>query len=618
MPVHECELPGGGKGYKWGGSGKCYASRAQAERQAAAAYAHGYTGDFGGARIDATHDVPYGGGTSTDGRTVYIDKRIPRWMGEDGSFIDEAEARRRFAMDEPVLDVHQAIATHESAEFEAMTAGGDSYATAHTDHANPAEKAYVEGQGLAWDTYDKAVEAFVRGIEHSQNPELPPNLYLKPYGAGCRPCKGDPEMTDLHREAQQAGDCIALDRASARLKDQDGHLHVEGSAISKANVCPYWGREIPGADALGLQPDRVYYLLRDPAALQRAAASFDGKPLLARHKAVSADDHDHELTVGAVMNPYWDAPYLKAELVVWDGDLIKAIEDGDQKELSCGYRYRAEMTPGLYDGVQYDGRMVDIVGNHVALVTEGRAGPDVVVGDTKMEASPMAGKNKLSARAAMVKGALTAYLYPRLAADAQIDYAPILAQLGNERKMIGAVTTACKGKLAKDAKLDDLPALMVALDEMEEEVEDSDETEAEMKKKEKDGEDADETEEEKAERMKKAEGAEDAAPVTRADLNAAVAKARRESAVQMQAMTQALDEVRPYVGRVAAQDSAEGVYKAALDMLGIDTKGVHASAYRAILQAQRKPAEALAQDMAPSKDFGAKFGDVLSRINFHA
>ena len=39
------------------------------------------------------------------------------------------------------------------------------------------------------------------------------------------------------------------------------------------------------------------------------------------------------------------------------------------------------MTPGDYQGEPYDGLMRDIVGNHVALVREGRAGADVVVGD---------------------------------------------------------------------------------------------------------------------------------------------------------------------------------------------------------------------------------------------
>jgi len=33
MPIKRCSLPGGGKGYKYGDSGKCYKSREQALKQ---------------------------------------------------------------------------------------------------------------------------------------------------------------------------------------------------------------------------------------------------------------------------------------------------------------------------------------------------------------------------------------------------------------------------------------------------------------------------------------------------------------------------------------------------------------------------------------------------------
>jgi hypothetical protein len=42
------------------------------------------------------------------------------------------------------------------------------------------------------------------------------------------------------------------------------------------------------------------------------------------------------------------------------------------------------MTPGTYKGQPYDGRMTDIVGNHIALVEEGRAGADVHVNDAAL------------------------------------------------------------------------------------------------------------------------------------------------------------------------------------------------------------------------------------------
>src|SRR5882757_7615397 len=83
---------------------------------------------------------------------------------------------------------------------------------------------------------------------------------------------------------------FALDRASARSYDVDGQLHVDVCNISKATVNPYYGREIPDSEALGLDPNKVYRLYRDPVELEKAAPTFMRKQLLDDHIAVSVDD----------------------------------------------------------------------------------------------------------------------------------------------------------------------------------------------------------------------------------------------------------------------------------------------------------------------------------------
>jgi hypothetical protein len=99
------------------------------------------------------------------------------------------------------------------------------------------------------------------------------------------------------------------------------------------------------------------------------------------HVAVSADDPQKMVTVGTVSNVRWKAPYLVADLCVWDGEAIRAIQNEAQRELSCGYRYKAVMKPGTIGGEKFDGRMVHLHGNHVALVATGRVGSDVIVRD---------------------------------------------------------------------------------------------------------------------------------------------------------------------------------------------------------------------------------------------
>lgn len=193
----------------------------------------------------------------------------------------------------------------------------------------------------------------------------------------------------MFRDAER----FAFDRASVRTYDSDGHLHVAVANISKAAVNPYRGSEIPGHQQLGLHPDRIYQLLRHPEELKRAAQTFAGKPLLIKHTPLNASDHPSEKVVGSIgTSVQYNHPYLSAPLTVWHGDAINRIKSGAQHQLSSGYKYRPDMTPGTYQGQRYDGVMRDIVGNHVALVPEGRAGDDVVIGDSKenvMGAKPL-------------------------------------------------------------------------------------------------------------------------------------------------------------------------------------------------------------------------------------
>ena len=134
---------------------------------------------------------------------------------------------------------------------------------------------------------------------------------------------------------------------------------------------------------LGLEPDRIYKLYRDPQELAKAAPSFNGIQLLRKHVPVDADDHRKYDIVGTTgTDACFEAPYLRNSLIVWSQEGIDLIESEQQKELSAGYHYKADMTPGYADGEAYDGVMRGIEGNHVALVEEGRAGSDVVVGDS--------------------------------------------------------------------------------------------------------------------------------------------------------------------------------------------------------------------------------------------
>ena len=338
---------------------------------------------------------------------------------------------------------------------------------------------------------------------------------------------------------------LAIDRASVRTKDVDGRLHVELTPISKAMVCPYYGHEIPDSEKLGLDANKIYQLFRDPVELQRAADTFNNLQLLQKHQPVNADEPAKELTAGSTgTDAVFIAPYLKNSLVVWDAEAIAGIESEQIEQLSAGYYYTADMTPGEYQGQAYDGVMRNIVGNHIALVERGRAGPDVVVADQDP------------------------FFNPTLEGD---------MKKIEKRKLKIAQDGAVK-QIAQDAKLsdDDLAklttAMLLAMDEADKEDEDIAEDEDEESEAE------EEAEEEEAAEKKGDKPAMDAAMVEK------IASDRVKMAIDANnRMHQALKEVEPLVGVVMGMDSAEAVYKFALDQANIDTKDVHPSAYKTLV-----------------------------------
>lgn len=177
-------------------------------------------------------------------------------------------------------------------------------------------------------------------------------------------------------------DKMAFD-ASVRSIDENGHLRVAKTVISKAQVDPYYGREIPDHVELGLDPDRIYRLLRCPEELAKAADSFKGKQLLIKHTPVDSKSPQKELTIGAIGSDIeFEDGKLYADLTSWDDEAISLIQSGKMKELSAGYAYTPDMTPGEYNGQAYDGVMRNLSGNHVALVERGRIGADAVISDS--------------------------------------------------------------------------------------------------------------------------------------------------------------------------------------------------------------------------------------------
>jgi len=374
---------------------------------------------------------------------------------------------------------------------------------------------------------------------------------------------------------------IAQDR-SLRSYDQDGRLHVESSNISKATVNPYYGSEIPNYQQLGLEPKKVYYLLRDPEELEKAAPTFNNLPLLSKHIPVSADEPQKEVIAGTTgSDTVFKDGYLKCSLAVWDAEAIAGIESGEQVELSSAYHYTADMTAGEFEGRHYDGVMRDIVGNHVALVDVGRAGRDVVVSDS----DPFCERKTMKLKAG-AKARIQAAVQPLLAQDAELSPDELL-------QVIGSLTNEVQ--TAEDDGEDLPPENVENVGTDEDEPEDGDNNSAPAEPEE-----LAEDEEPEAPEGGAPKPAQDRA-ISKMAMDAAIKRAVEAERKRSQALATAQREVAHIVGDVA-MDNAADVYKFALEQSGIDVTGVHPSAYRAMVGMLGKPKQPMAQDAAKTAE----------------
>ena len=86
-------------------------------------------------------------------------------------------------------------------------------------------------------------------------------------------------------------DTMAFDAKSVRSIDSNGFMHIKYSPFTKEQVAPYYGREIPGWEAAGLQADKTYYGYRSAEELSKpeTVESLNGIPVQFRHHPDFAD-----------------------------------------------------------------------------------------------------------------------------------------------------------------------------------------------------------------------------------------------------------------------------------------------------------------------------------------
>ncbi|MCP4967424.1 MAG: DUF2213 domain-containing protein [bacterium] len=176
---------------------------------------------------------------------------------------------------------------------------------------------------------------------------------------------------EAHIQDSGAGDTARRwDRGTLKKATTDestGFLHVDASVTRAPAVFPY------------LRPDgTIRRELRLPGDV------FSSRNLDSIGKATITNDHPPErvttknvrrFSVGAGDgNARVDKDHAVVGLVVTDDPTISDMKGG-KREVSLGYTVRLEPSSGVFNGEPYDVIQRDHFTNHIAIVTQGRAGP---------------------------------------------------------------------------------------------------------------------------------------------------------------------------------------------------------------------------------------------------
>jgi hypothetical protein len=115
-------------------------------------------------KLDRRHDIPYLAGYSLDGKTIYIDRHMPKSFKFRGRTIQTD----RF------------LILHEEVEKTLIDQLGLHYLHAH-QIATRAEEAAVRAAGVEWSAYDRFMQKFVKRVGDERLTKVPKDLDLKPY-----------------------------------------------------------------------------------------------------------------------------------------------------------------------------------------------------------------------------------------------------------------------------------------------------------------------------------------------------------------------------------------------------------------------------------------------------
>ena len=204
-------------------------------------------------------------------------------------------------------------------------------------------------------------------------------------------------------------DIYVVDRLGPKQSlTEEGYLLCKDVALARTGVMIYGPWELKDEEGNFLKPgtDGVIYVTRSPEELFNAntMGSFEGKPVTINHPAVAGfmvtPDNSSDLTKGHVQNVHRglgaDDDILFADVLITNKEGIKKVRDRELVQISLGYNASyAQTTPGV-------AKQYDILGNHIALVVNGRCGERCAIGDSNMKTTTLDELTKVQLRQAFM------------------------------------------------------------------------------------------------------------------------------------------------------------------------------------------------------------------------
>lgn len=162
------------------------------------------------------------------------------------------------------------------------------------------------------------------------------------------------------------------------IKTPEGFLICKEVPIARTGTQQYRGFEFGGDD-----PMELYDVHRPEEEVfsNAALASFEGKPVVDEHPRANLDPTNISQYIKGVCRDVRRgegnlSECMVADLIIYDKELITKIEGG-KRDISCGYDCL-----WVKDGDK-SFTQKEIRGNHVAVVTKGRAGHKVSIRDSE-------------------------------------------------------------------------------------------------------------------------------------------------------------------------------------------------------------------------------------------